>query len=416
MLVPSPAPAQGLPTALPGSVGMSAPALARIDSLMAEYVAAGRLAGAVTLVARDGRIVHHAAHGVRDLATGAPMTTDAIFRVASHTKAVATVAMLRLTLDRELRLFAPVSDHLPEFAGTVVGVASGDSLVVEPARRPITIHDLLTHRSGISYGMEPHLADLYEEAGLRGWYFADRDLPMHRLIRRLPELPFAEHPGERFIYGLGTDVVGAIIERVTGAPLDAYLREHVLEPLGMPDTHFYLPPDDVHRLAAVHALGADGRVARAPESGAAGQGEYVDGPRTAFSAGAGLLTTAADYARFLQMLLNGGELDGRRILPEPVVEAMLRDQSRGAYVAPGYGFGLGFEIKLEPGGPDGWDVPGLASVGSFGWGGAYHTTYWVDPRERLIGIFLTQLIPATGSDAREAFRTAVYEALESRNP
>lgn len=379
-----------------------------VDSLIKAYVEAGRLAGAVTLVLVDGRVVHEAARGVADVATGEPLRTDAIFRIASQTKAITSVAVMMLVEEGRISLDDEVSDHLPAFRSLVV---LDDSLGYRAARRELTIRDLLTHTSGISYGSESRLAEHYSEAGFDAWYFAASRLPIRDLIRRLPELPIAAQPGERWIYGMNTDVLGAVVEAASGMSLQEFFSTRIFRPLGMVDTHFYLPSEKRHRLAAVHAVDEAGGVVRAPESGRIGQGEYVRGPRTTFSGGAGLVSTAADYARFLRMMLNGGELDGMRLLRPETVREMTRNQVGEMYVAPGYGFGLGFEVKLDQGGADGWDVPGRAAVGSFGWGGAYHSTYWVDPERRVIGIFLTQLIPATGLDVRQRFKQAVYDEL-----
>lgn len=382
--------------------------LPAVDSLLDAYVESGRLAGAVTLVLKDGREVHRAAHGVRDLETGEPLRTDAIFRIASQTKAITSVAAMMLVEEGRIGLDDPVYEHLPAFRSLVV---LDDSLGYRAARRAVTIRDLLTHTSGISYGSEPSLAEHYAGAGFDAWYFAASHLPIRDLIRRLPELPIAAQPGERWIYGMNTDVLGAVVEAASGTSLDEFFSTRIFQPLGMTDTHFYLPPEKEHRLAAVHAVIESGAVVRAPERGRIGQGEYVRGPRTTFSGGAGLVSTADDYARFLRMMLNGGELDGVRLLRPETVREMTRNQVGEMYVAPGYGFGLGFEVKLDEGDADGWDVPGRAAVGSFGWGGAYHSTYWVDPEHGIVGIFLTQLIPATGLDVRQRFKHAVYDEL-----
>lgn len=410
------APAQAPHAAVEEASGFSAPALSRIDSVMHAYTASGRAAGVVTLVALDGRVVHHSAHGVRDLATGEPLQPDAIFRIASQTKAITSVAAMMLVEQGMLSLADPVSRYIPEFGKTAVASAAGASVRLEAARREITIFDLLTHTSGLSHGTEAHLADRYRSAGFHSWYFAGDARPLGDLAAQLAELPFADHPGRQWVYGLSTDVLGAVVERVSGTSLEEFFRDRIFRPLRMPDTHFFLPPEDGHRLTAVHSIGPDGSLRRAPPAGPAGQGEYVEGPRVAFSGGAGLVSTARDYARFLQMLLGGGELDGARILRAETVAEMTSNQVGDLYVAPGYGFGLGFEVKLQPGGSAGWEVPGRASVGSYGWGGAYHSSYWVDPEHRLIAIFLTQHVPATGLNLRERFRDLVYDAIDGAPP
>jgi CubicO group peptidase (beta-lactamase class C family) len=220
-------------------------------------------------------------------------------------------------------------------------------------------------------------------------------------------LPFDAQPGERWVYGYGTDILGAIVERASGETLEAFLQSRILTPLKMVDTHFYLPPSKRERLAVVYTRRAGGALEPAPAPGGTiGQGAYVDGPRKSFSGGAGLLSTAGDYARFLQMLLNGGELDGVRILGRKSVELMVVDHLGDVTYRPGEGFGLGFSVVKDLGARG---IPG--SVGEFGWGGAYHSTYWVDPRERLVVVYFTQLIPAGTIDDYAKLRALVYQAL-----
>ena len=223
----------------------------------------------------------------------------------------------------------------------------------------------------------------------------------------MPALPFQAQPGEAFVYGYNTDILGAVIEAVSGRSLDACLRERILDPLEMHDTHFYLPPAKRDRLATVYSLRGGMPLERAPDGpGMQTQGEYVDGPRVSYSGGAGLLSTARDYARFLQMLLNGGELNGTRILSPATVSLMTENHSGDLYGAPGLGFGLGFAVRLDVGAAG---EPG--SEGDFRWGGAYHSTYWVDPEEELVVVYLTQVIPAQGLDDHRRLRALVYAAI-----
>jgi CubicO group peptidase (beta-lactamase class C family) len=225
-------------------------------------------------------------------------------------------------------------------------------------------------------------------------------------------LPFDAQPGERFVYGYSTDILGAVVEAVSGEPLDSFLQERIFEPLGMRDTHFYLPPEKAGRLATVYNLPEDGTLRRAPDgAGMATQGQYVEGPRRSFSGGAGLVSTAEDYARFLQAMLNGGELDGARILSPRTVDLMTADHLGERYPAPGLGFGLGFEVVHDPGAEG---EPG--SVGKFGWGGAYHSTYWVDPAEELVVVYFTQVVPAAGLDDHGKVRALVYQAITDAAP
>jgi CubicO group peptidase (beta-lactamase class C family) len=407
VLLLSPAPrAEDLARAKPEEVGLSSERLQRLSDAMQAYVKDNRLAGAVTLVARRGKVVYYEAVGQRDREAGAPMKTDAIFRIASQTKAIVSVGVMILQEDGRLLISDPVGRYLPEFAKTTVAVPKeGGGYDVVPARRAITIRDLLTHTAGISYGSGP-ARDRWAAAGFQGWYFADRDEPIGQTIARLPSLPFDAHPGERWIYGYNTDILGALVEKVSGQTLDAFLRARILEPLGMRDTHFYLPPQKVERLATVYSA-VPGGIERAPTPGGmTGQGLYVDGPKKSFSGGAGLLSTAADYARFLQMLLNGGTLDGKRILSRTTVELMTVDHLDGKAFRSGEGFGLGFSVLTDPG-----DRGTPGSAGEFGWGGAYHSTYWVDPKENLVVVYLTQIIPATGLDDQAKVRALVYQAI-----
>jgi CubicO group peptidase (beta-lactamase class C family) len=300
-----------------------------------------------------------------------------------------------------------VGKYLPEFKKTSVAVPKdGSGYDVVDAKRPVTIRDLLTHTAGIGYGSGP-ARDRWEAAKITGWYFADRDEPIGATISRLAALPFDAQPGERYVYGYNTDILGALVERVSGMPLDEFLRSRILQPLGMQDTHFYLPPEQRDRLTTVYSATQSGTLDRAAAPGGmVGQGAYVDGPRKSFSGGAGLLSTAMDYARFLQAMLDGGTLDGKRILSRKTVELMTVNHVGTLFTQPGVGFGLGFSVVTDLGARG---VPG--SLGEFGWGGAYHSTYWVDPREDLVVVYFTQLIPAGTVDDHGKLRALVYQAI-----
>jgi CubicO group peptidase (beta-lactamase class C family) len=393
--------AQGLPTATPESVGLSGPRLNRLSAAMQRAVDEQRMAGAVVLVARRGKVAHFEAYGSLDREKHAPMRKDAIFRIASMSKAITSVAAVMLMEEGRLLLNEPVSKYLPAFKKTVVrGATPGETV---PARREITIHDLLTHTAGISYGTGP-LEPLYKEKNLYYWYFADKDEPIGVSVERLASLPFEAQPGERWVYGFGIDILGAVIEKVSGMPLDEYFRTRIFQPLKMVDTSFYLPPDKVSRLAAVYSM-TNGTLVRAPDAGL-GQGEYVSGPRKSFSGGAGLLSTASDYARFLQMLLNGGELDGVRLLSPKSVALMTSNHVGNLYSAGRLGFGLGFEVTEHVGRSG---RPG--SAGEYGWGGAYFTKFWVDPQEKVVLVFMTQLMPSGGSILQDQLRFLVSQAI-----
>ena len=407
VLVPQLLLAQGLTRATPEDVGLSSERLERLTAALQGYVDEGRLPGAVALVARRGRIAYLEAVGYRDIESEAPMTPDAIFRIASQTKALASTGVMLLQEDGKLLITDPVGKHLPEFIETTVAERNDEGgYDVVPSKRPITIRDLLTHTAGISYGSGP-AADQWYTAGITGWYFADRDEPVGAVMARLAELPLDAHPGESWIYGYNTDILGAMIEKISGQTLGQFLGERLLGPLGLDDTHFFLPEDKVDRLATVYSSGDEGGLDRAPDPGhMVGQGAYVEGPRKSFSAGAGLLSTATDYATFLQTMLNGGAFDGRRVLSRKTVESMTVDHLGGIPFRPGQGFGLGFSVVEDPA------ALGLpASVGEFGWGGAYHSTYWVDPAEELVVVYLTQLIPARDIDDHGKLRTLIHQAI-----
>jgi CubicO group peptidase (beta-lactamase class C family) len=284
----------------------------------------------------------------------------------------------------------------------------GSSVDIVPARRAITIRDLLTHTAGISYGEGPG-QDQWKAAGIQGWYFADRDEPVSAVVDRMAALPMDAQPGERFVYGYNTDILGVVVETVSGMTLAEFFEKRITGPLGLEDTRFYLPPGQTDRLAAVYAA-KDGGIERATDP-RLGQGHYVEGPRVAFSGGAGLLSTARDYGRFLQALLDGGELDGVRLLSPKTIELMTVNHV-GPRLAQawddrhGMGFGLGFDVVVDLG-----EYARHGSLGAWGWGGAYHTTYWVDPKEDLVALLMTQLRPAGDSDIQRTFRALVYQSI-----
>ena len=399
--------AQGLSPAKPETVGMSSERLGRLTEVLQAYVDDGRLAGAVAIVARHGKIAYLEAVGHRDNEAGSAMATDTIFRIASQTKALVSAGVMMLQEEGTLLITDPVGKYLPEFMATSVAQPNGrGGYDVVAAKRPITIRDLLTHTAGISYGSGP-AADKWEQAGITGWYFANRDEPAGDVMARLAKLPLDAHPGERWIYGYNTDILGAMIEKISGQTLGAFLRERLLDPLGLEDTHFFLPSDKVDRLATVYSSTERGGIERAPDPGhMVGQGAYVDGPRQSFSGGAGLLSTATDYATFLQTMLNGGQLGGTRVLSRRTVDLMTVDHTSDIEFRNGQGFGLGFSIVTDPG------ASGLpSSVGEYGWGGAYHSTYWVDPQEELVVVYLTQLIPAANIDDHGKLRTLIYQSI-----
>jgi CubicO group peptidase (beta-lactamase class C family) len=356
--------------------------------------------------------VYHEAAGRRDVEKNVPMTTDTLFRIASMSKAVTSVAVMMLVEEGKVHLDDPVSRFIPSFAKTTVvvpptaGALTAGNAGTAPAARPITIRHLLTHTAGISYGNgNPFEAD-YRAASVIGWYFADKDEPIGATIDRLAKLPMDSQPGDKYVYGFNTDILGVVVEKASGLSLADFMRTRIFEPLKMANTQFYVDPAKADRLATVYSMPkAGGSLERAPEPGM-GQGHYVNGPRKSYSGGAGLVSTAIDYARFLQMLLNGGALDGARLLSPKTVELMTSNHAGTLYSNGNFGFGLGFEITEHVGRSG---RPG--SVGEYGWGGAYHTKFWVDPVEKMVVVFMTQLLPAAGSDAHMTLRQLVYGAI-----
>jgi len=397
---------QKLPRTDPEKAGMSADRLARIGTVMQQYVDQARLGGVVMLLLRNGNVVYEKSLGKLDVEKGTPMPQDAIFRIASQSKALTSVSIMILMEEGRLVLGDPVSKFIPEFKNTRVAVKSdekgAEGYVTVPAKREITIRDLLTHTAGISYGSGP-AADLYKAAQLQGWNFTQKQMPIGESIKKLATLPFDAHPGEKYIYGYNTDILGYVVEVASGMSLADFVRTRITQPLKMVDTHFYLPPEKVSRFTPVYGL-KNGKIELVE---AADKNFYVSGPRMSYSGGAGLLATAEDYARFLQMMLNGGELEGARILSPKTVELMTVNHV-GSLYSDRQGFGLGFWVTEHLGRTG---EPG--SVGAFGWGGAYHTVYWVDPAERLVAVFMTQMMPAGNLDDHGKFRALVYQAIRA---
>jgi CubicO group peptidase (beta-lactamase class C family) len=394
--------------AVPPAAGVSAERLKRLDGLLQKYVDNNQIAGAVALVLRDGKPVYERAVGWSDKEAGRKMRMDTLFRIASQTKAITSTAILALVEEGRIGITEPVSDFIPTFAKTTVAVKTDAGVTIVPAKRPITIRDLLTHTAGISYGTEPTVASLYEAKGLgpaagEGWYTADKTEPICETVTRLGTLPFVAQPGEAFVYGYNTDVLGCVVEKASGMPLDRFIRTRITGPLGMKDTRFFLPPEERERLAVVYYSVEGGSFARAPE-GPKGQGDYVDGPKKSFAGGAGLLSTAHDYARFLEMIRRGGALDGVRILAPRTVELMTTNQSGVLHSTTGLGFGFGFETV------DRYGAKGMAGLGAFGWGGAYGTTYEVDRLSRLVMVLMIQQMP-NATDIQTKFSNVVYQAI-----
>ncbi|MFG6458340.1 serine hydrolase domain-containing protein [Roseateles sp. BYS96W] len=378
--------------------GFSPARLKRLDAAIDEQIARQQLAGGVMVVMRDGKPVVFKAYGQQDIENARPMRTDTIFRIASMSKALTTVAAMILYEEGRFQLKDPVSRYLPAFANVQVALTGGGT---EKPRRPLTIHDLLTHTAGMSYGAGPAKA-AYEATGMKDWYLVGNDETLAQWTDRFAALPLQSQPGEQFIYGYATDVLGRLVEVVSGQPLDAFIKARITDPLRMPDTGFVLPPEKISRLANVYGL--EGGQLKLEETPA--RSDFVNGPHKLMSGGAGLLSTAGDYTRFLQMLLNQGALDGVRILARHTVALMTADHLGDKSRSDGDGFGLGFWVNVRRGG-----FKELGSEGAFGWGSAYFPQYAVDPKERLIILFMTQLRPAGNSTLNQRVKTLTYQAL-----
>jgi CubicO group peptidase (beta-lactamase class C family) len=383
--------------------------LARISEVMRERVAAGRMPGGVLLIARDGQVVLEEAIGALDPKTSAPMPKDAIFRIHSMTKPIVSAAVMMLVEEGKVQLTDPASKYFPELKTLQVGVEKqrpdgSKALELVPAQREMTVQDLLRHTSGLTYGIfgKSLVKDEYLKAKVDA-----RDVTSDELIARLAKVPLHYQPGTTWEYSRSTDVLGVLVERVSGQSLDAFLQKRILGPLKMNDSGFWVEDATQHaRIAQPFELDPD---TKQPV-------DLVD-VRTKpsfFSGGGGLVSTARDYLRFAQAMLNGGTLDGARILAPHTVRLMASDHTGGirgpGYVpGPGYGFGLGFAVRIAEGEAV---MPG--SVGDYSWGGYAGTTFWVDPKERLVALWLMQA-PGARAEIRTLFRTLVYSALTSPN-
>ena len=381
------------------AAGFDASRLAAVEDMLRGQVERGRLPGAVMLVARRGRLAAFSAVGRQDPTSDAPMRRDSIFRIYSMTKPVVSVALMRLVESGRLRLGEAVSVHLPEFAATPVQVEGDGGPWLRAPARSMTVHDLLRHTAGLTY-------EFLEPAPVRALYaqaeIGSRERSNAEHARALARMPLMHEPGSAWDYSRATDIVGRLIEVVTGETLGEHLQRAVFAPLGMRDTGFAVGSAEAHRIAEPFA--------RDPESGEAVQPYDPRVPAALQSGGGGLLSTAADYARFLQMLLQGGELGGARLLGRKTVEHMTSDHlgaipRHGEELPPGHGFGLGFAVRLETGIAA---LPG--SVGTYGWGGIAGTVFFVDPHEELFAILMIQA-PGQRVEIQEVFRTMVYSAL-----
>jgi CubicO group peptidase (beta-lactamase class C family) len=403
-----------LPTASPEAVGMSSERLQRIPQRMQEYIDAGELAGAVTLVARDGQIVHLEAQGYRDREAGVAMEADDIFFIMSMTKTIVSTGLMMLHEEGKFLLGDPVSRWLPEFAGMEVRVADGENGVRYVPARPITIRHLLTHTAGLVGGRGYFGPPIPE-----GESWVNRspaaqpqpgDSPIRAEVRQIANSPLNFQPGERWQYGAATDVVAALIEVISGQSVDDFLRERMFEPLGMHDTHYNLPPEKWNRRARVYSAQRqnDWQIVGQP---------LTDPERTDLFGGvAGLYSTATDYFRFAQMVLNGGELGGVRLMSPKTINLMISnhigDLVPGAGTGAGYRFGLGYSIITDVG-----QARESLSPGSYGWMGIWGTYYVSDPVENLLAITMIQLTPYSHRNFREDVGTIATQAIiEPRSP
>jgi CubicO group peptidase (beta-lactamase class C family) len=397
---------QLLKVSTPESVKVSADRLNRIDTMLIQSINDKWIAGAVGLIARDGKIIYNRSFGVSDLESKTPMQTDAIFRIASQTKAIVSIGLMMLFEEGKFLLDDPISKYIPEFAhpGVLDKFSEKDTTYTTmPAKREITIRDLLTHTSGIDYAGigSPAMKAIYAKGGYTGGFGNDK-VTIGDDIKILGKLPLIHQPGERFTYGLNVDVIGYLIEILSGEKLDQYLKSRILDPLGMSDTWFYLPDEKKSRLVKVITENADHQVVSMPQD----MVNYPLAKGVYFSGGAGLSSTTKDYAVFLQMLLNKGEYNGKKLLSSRTVELITSNQIGDLNLGVDK-FGLGFEITTERG----QAILGI-SKGSFAWGGYFGTTYWADPEKKLIGLLFLQQVPLSHGEIQSKFKAMVYQTLE----
>ena len=410
LLAAGPAKARDLPSARPESVGVSSERLKKINEFSQRWVDEGKYAGIVTMVSRHGKIIHFNAVGQYGIDNDKPIARDTLFRIFSMTKAITSVAAMMLYEDGAFHMADPVAKYLPELAGVKL---LKDGELVDP-QQPMNIEHLMTHTAGLTYGATPdNPVDIaYQEAKL----FESKDLD--EFVGKLAELPLRFEPGTRYHYSVATDVLGALVERVSGMTLEAFFEERIFKPLDMEDTFFSVPQEKRDRLATNHTWDAEaGKLAPVPP-------EYdlrYDNV-TLFSGGGGLVSTIDDYMRFLEMLRRGGTLDGQRIISPKTVEYMTSDhltpevwaEGRGEYPAadfyPGQSMGLGFGVIIKPA-----LNQVLSSKGEYSWGGAAGTKYWVDPKEELVAVAMVQLFGSPWP-LRNHFKVAILQSLTELEP
>jgi len=401
---------QDLPTAKPESVGLSSERLERIGTAVQHALDDKRIAGAVTLVVRHGHVAYYKAQGMMDREAAKPMPPDALFRICSMTKPITSVAAMMLYEEGKFLLDDPVSKYLPEFKNPKVLVkpASGQPYTI-PATKEITIRDLMRHTSGITYNWNGDLGPLYEKANVASGLL-QYDGTIGDNVKRLAPLPLLFNPGDRFEYSLGVDVLGRLVEVLSGKPLDEFFRTRIFEPVGMKDSYFYPPDNKLPRLATAYTYYPEKGLNRFPDTPIT-EGTFTysadypsRGPKKLFSGGAGLVSTAMDYARFSQMMLDGGKIGNTRLLSRKTVELMTHDQL--GKIGPDQGFGLGFGI-------DGVKAPlsELGSAGSYAWGGFFYTAFSIDPQEQMIVVFMAQLHPTGDLTLERQVHELAYQAI-----
>lgn len=392
----------------PESAGFSSDRLARLDSTMNQWVKDEWINGAVGLVARDGKIVYYKAHGYDDLVTREKLNEDDIFRIASQTKAITSVAVMMLYEEGKFLLEDPVSKFIPTFANAKVldkFISKDTTYTTIPAKRPITIRDLLTHTSGIDYptiGSKEAKA-IYTKQNLTAGLDVDGD-QLIDAMSRLGSLPLMHHPGERWTYGLNTDLLGALVEIWSGMTLDEFFRVRIFEPLGMKDTYFNIPEDKAGRLVNFFQQDSTGLKIQDKAFGELDM-KFPLHKKDYFSGGGGLSSTIYDYGIFLQMMLNGGEYQGTRLLSRNTVRMMTMNQINDLNLYDNK-FGLGFAIVTEKG-----SSMFPHQEGTYSWGGAFSTTYWVDPKERMVVLLYRQMWGDHADEIEGSFKTLVYQAI-----
>ena len=394
----------------PSSVGISAERLARIDKMLNESVDQGEIPGAVALVARNGKIVFFKAFGMADTESARAFKRDDIFRIASQTKAITSTAVMMLWEEGKFRLDDPISKYIPEFKNAMVLdslIEEDSSYIASPANNPITIRHLITHTSGIGYGFidNDQFRKMYQKAGINDAWTTE-PMVLGENIRNLATLPLHHNPGERFTYSEGIDVLGYLVEIVSGMPLDRFFQERIFKPLGMDDTYFYLPISKYDRLVPVQTKQNDGWVRfTTPYYDV----EYpIKGAMTYFSGGGGLCSTARDYATFLQMYLNQGELNGIRLLSRTTVQVIMANHIGDIWGSSGAHHGLAFKVIDQRG----QDAGGQGSAGTFEWGGYFNTQYFADPKEQFIGILMKQTQDAGNDQTGWRFRQLVGQTID----